>query len=229
MAAERIVLVAASGLARETLVAIRAAGEYDVAGILDDDQSLHGSVIDGARVLAGIDGAGWLDNVRPLVCVGLGRGREKVVSRLDRQGIPQSQYATIVDPSVRVPDNCSVGYGSILLAGVVLTTCVNLGRHVVAMPQTTFTHDDVVDDYATFAAGVSLGGGVEIARGAYLGMNSSVRQKVRVGEGSTLGMGSVLLQDLPPGEIWAGVPARSLPGPHRLFDELTLAHSKEAS
>ena len=41
-------------------------------------------------------------------------------------------------------------------------------------------------------------------------MNAGVREHVRVGAGATLGMGAALLGDLPAGQVWAGVPARTL-------------------
>jgi serine acetyltransferase len=78
------------------------------------------------------------------------------------------------------------------------------------MPQVTMTHDNRVEDYATLCAAVTLGGYVSVAQGAYLGMGASVRERVRIGAGGTLGMGSVLLSDLPADEVWAGVPARPL-------------------
>ena len=78
------------------------------------------------------------------------------------------------------------------------------------MPGVTLTHDDVVEDFATLAAGVSLGGGVRIGRAAYLGMNSCVRERTRVGAGTRIGMGAAVLADVPDGETWAGVPARVL-------------------
>ena len=66
------------------------------------------------------------------------------------------------------------------------------------------------EDYATLAAGVSLGGGVRIGEAAYLGMNASVRQQQTVGREAVVGMGSVVVADVPDGEVWAGVPARPL-------------------
>jgi serine acetyltransferase len=37
-----------------------------------------------------------------------------------------------------------------------------------------------------------------------------VREHVTVGAGSVVGMGSVVLRDVPAGEVWAGNPARRL-------------------
>ncbi len=54
------------------------------------------------------------------------------------------------------------------------------------------------------------GGGVVVGRAAYLGMSSSVRENVRVGERATLGMGAALLVDQPDDQTWVGVPARPL-------------------
>jgi sugar O-acyltransferase (sialic acid O-acetyltransferase NeuD family) len=198
-----VLLLAAGGLAREVLAADLP--DLDIVGLLDDDPSRAGTTIAGRPVLGGID----LARERPealLVCAGPGSARRRIVDRLDG---PQ-RFATAIDASVRVPPGCSIGSGSILLAGVVMTADVVIGQHVVAMPQTVFTHDDVAEDFATFAAGVRLGGGVHVGAAAYLGMGAGVRQNLRIGADATVGMGSVVLSDVPEGETWAGVPARQM-------------------
>ncbi len=208
-----LLLVAASGLAREVLALVRAHGTYEVIGLLDDSPELHGTVVDGAAVLGGLDAVTGYSDAQLLVCAGRGSARESIVTRLAGLGVGADRYATVVHPGVEVHPGSGVGPGSVLLAGVVLTTAVTVGAHVVVMPHVTLTHDDVLADYATLCAGVALGGSVVVGRGAYLGMNAGVRERVRVGDGATLGMGAVLLADLPAGQTWAGVPAAPIGRP----------------
>lgn len=205
-----LLLIAASGLAREVLAMVRSSGQYDVMGMLDDDVQLAGLSVDGARVLGPIEDVTKYAHAFILVCLGSGRARERTVERLSSMGVTESWYATAIDPSVHCPEGCRVGRGSILLRNVTLTAAVTIGSHVVAMPSVTFTHDDDVDDFATFAAGVSLGGGVRIGRAAYLGMNSSVRERRSVGDYATVGMGAAVLSNVPSGETWIGVPAHEI-------------------
>ena len=204
-----LVLVAASGLAREVLSALQdAPSGFEVRGLLDDAPNLQGTTVGGVPVLGTIAAAAEHPDAAFLVCAGRGTSRAAIVERLAGLGVDDERYATFVHPQVSVPSTCRIGCGSVLLAGTVLTTDVGVGRHVVVMPNVTLTHDDLVSDFATLCAGVSLGGHVVVEPYAYLGMNSSVREHTTVGARAVLGMGAVLLSDLPHDQTWTGVPAR---------------------
>lgn len=205
-----LLLVTASGLAREALAVLRGSANYEIVGILDDDHLLHGRSVDGVTVVGDLDAVERYPDAALLVCPGSGAVRSSIVERLGMVGVERDRYIIALHPSVDIPGSSRVGAGSVLLAGVVLTTAVTIGDHVVAMPHVTLTHDVVVDDYATLAAGVSLGGHVSIGRGAYVGMHAAVRERARIGPGATIGMGAVVLSDVPAGQTWAGVPARRL-------------------
>ncbi|WP_109505931.1 acetyltransferase [Nocardioides speluncae] len=204
----RLLLIAASGLAREALAVERALGRFARIRVLDDDPDLWGSSLDGEPVVGGLELVREDDDHRVLVCASKGPTRRAIVDRLTDMGVTHDRFARTVHPDVDIPPGCSVGAGSILLAGVVLTANVRMGNHVVVMPNVSLTHDDMVADFATICAGVALGGGVHVGSGAYLGMNSSVREGLSIGHDAVLGMGSVLLTELPAGQTWAGVPAR---------------------
>jgi sugar O-acyltransferase (sialic acid O-acetyltransferase NeuD family) len=200
-----LILVAASGLAREALEITRTGDAYDVIGFVDDDPALWGEVIDDVKVLGAPEVVHDLPDAAVLLCAGSGVARASLAARLR---LPDVRYARVVAPAIDVPPSCSVGAGSIVLAGCVLTTTVSLGRHVVSMPNVVFTHDDVVEDFATLCAGVVLGGSVRVRSGAYVGMNASIREHRTIGRESVVGMGSVVLGDVPDRQIWYGVPAR---------------------
>lgn len=200
-----VLLIGASGLAREVI----AAGAPGVVGVLDDDPARRGGQCSGAPVLGGVDEAAHRDE-HLLICIGQGRARREVVRRLEALGVGHDRYATFIARDARVGATSTVGAGSILLDGTTVTADARLGRHVVVMPGTTITHDDVLADFVTLAAGVSLGGDVRLGDGAYLGMNASVHPHVTVGVDATVGMGAAVIHDIPPGETWAGVPARRL-------------------
>lgn len=186
---------------------LRRSAEFRPCGILDDDPALAGRVIHGVQVLGTTSDLADHPEASVVVAAGRGSVRRAIVERLRALGVDDHRYATIVDPSVSVPESCSVGAGSILLAGSVLTADVTVGRHVVIMPRVTLTHDDVVEDFGTLCAGVSLGGGVRVGPAAYVGMNAAVREHVRIGAGATVGMSAAVLADVPAGETWFGVPA----------------------
>jgi sugar O-acyltransferase (sialic acid O-acetyltransferase NeuD family) len=201
-----LILVAASGLAREAVAAVRAAdGEREIVGFADDDPRRWGEIYDGVKVLGGLNVVDDHPDAQVLVCAGKGIGRAGLVDRL---GLAADRFATVVHPSVTVPASCQIGVGSIVLAGCVLTASVHVGDHVTVMPTTVLTHDDAVADFVTLCAGVVLGGSVRIGARAYLGMSVSVRERVTVGADAVIGMGSVVLADVPAAQTWVGVPAR---------------------
>lgn len=217
---ESLLIVGAGGFAREAAQAVRdaaaahlAAGRaprWRLTGHLDDDPALHGRNIDGVPVLGGSALAREQPAARVVVCVGSPRDyavRARLVRRL---ALPEDRYATVVHPTAALSGSSVLGAGSVLLAHCVLTAAVRVGSHVAVMPHAVLTHDDTVGDFATLASGVRLGGGVRVGRGAYIGAGALVREYTEVGAWSLTGMGSTVLADVPPGEVWAGSPARRL-------------------
>jgi sugar O-acyltransferase (sialic acid O-acetyltransferase NeuD family) len=161
-------------------------------------------------VLGGLDRLAEMPDTRVVVCTGHPgnfASKRRIVERL---ALAPERYATLVHPAATVPASCAIGSGTVIMAGAVATTDVEIGSHVAVMPRAVFTHDDRLGDFVTIAAGVCLAGTVHVQDGAYLGGGALVRENRTIGPGALIGMGAVVTQDVPGGEVWAGVPARRL-------------------
>ncbi|XVU29467.1 acetyltransferase [Actinoplanes sp. CA-054009] len=200
-----LVIVGAGGFARETASAAR--DDWNVLGFLDDNPELHGTTRSGLPILGFVELARDMD-AAVVVCVGNPRNFTARRSIVQRLGLPEERYATVVHPLASVGAGSTIGPGTVLLAGTVLTADVTVGSHVAVMPQAVLTHDDRVGDYCTIASGVRLGGSAVLDEEAYVGSGALIREGVKVGARSLVGMGSVVLHDVPAGEVWAGNPAR---------------------
>ncbi len=211
-----LVLIGAGGLGREAAAAVAAVNAvrptWHLIGYLDDDPALHAAWIGRDRVLGPLAAGADMSKAHRLLCVASRRegGRAAVAAEVP------GPYATVVHPTAALGSGSRVGEGSIVLAAVVATADVSIGAHCVLMPHVVLTHDDVLEDHVICAAGVRLAGGVRVGHGAYLGSGCSIREGVRIGAGATIGMGAVVLEDVPPGEIWVGVPARRLVARRRM-------------
>jgi acyl-[acyl carrier protein]--UDP-N-acetylglucosamine O-acyltransferase len=94
--------------------------------------------------------------------------------------------------------NCYIGYRA------------RIGDWVFCLSGSIINHDDVIEDGVVINSGVRLAGDLHVEREAILGQASTVRQFTRVGRRGYVGMGAVVVKDVPPDTVVAGNPARRL-------------------
>jgi len=124
--------------------------------------------------------------------------------------VPPARLTTLVDPSTIVSSSARIGVGCVLYPHCFVGLNARLGNRVFVLAGTVINHDDRIEDDVVVCSGVTLAGFVHVESGCYLGQRSSVRQHVRIGRNSFLGMGTVVLQDVEPNSVMVGNPARKL-------------------
>ncbi len=197
----------------DTLNDINAArGErvYECVGFLDDDASQWGREILGARVLGGLAAASQYADcffVNGIAGVNNFWKKREIIART---GIPRERFATIVHPTASVSRTAQLGRGVVIFQHVTVTSRVVVGDHVMVLPHTALSHDNVIGAYTSIAGGVVLSGNVRVAEACYIGARACVKDGVTLGAGSLVGMGSVVLHDVPENTIVVGNPARAL-------------------
>ncbi|MGB3617668.1 MAG: NeuD/PglB/VioB family sugar acetyltransferase [Catalinimonas sp.] len=204
-------IVGAGGFGREVLTCLIDARGWrarDLSGqvvFMIQDQDLHDSEVMGVPVrgLSAFDPAHY----EVVVAVGNPAVRRRVVEGLP----PETHYATLVHPTAVLSRWVSLGAGTIVTAGVILTCGITVGRHAHLNLHASVGHDCRVGDYFTAAPGARLSGDCRVGDGVYLGTNASVRQGLSIAAGVTVGMGGVVVDDLNQAGVYVGCPARKLP------------------
>jgi UDP-perosamine 4-acetyltransferase len=175
---------------------------------VDDDESRHGSDVDGVSVVGGFDRLREFDEgtTECLVAFGDERGtRLTIAERVDRAGF---EFFRAVHPSASVSETASVGRGVTVNAQSYVGPGSALGDHVLVDSDVTVSHDVELGEGATVTPGVTLAGGVSAGRDAYVGPGATVVEDVRIGERSLVGAGAVVTDDVPADTTVVGVPAR---------------------
>lgn len=69
-------------------------------------------------------------------------------------------------------------------------------------------HHNQINEHCNLGPGVVTGGWVKIGEGAFLGLRSVIRNLIAIGENTIVGMGSVVVKNLPSKVIAFGNPAK---------------------
>lgn len=124
--------------------------------------------------------------------------------------LPGDRLATIIDPTAFVSRTAQMGAGCVICPHCYIGANAILGNRVFALAGAVINHDDHLEDDVILCTNVSLAGSVHVEAGCYLGQACTVRQLLRIGRKSMIGMGSVVIRDVPPETVMAGNPARVL-------------------
>lgn len=128
----------------------------------------------------------------------------------NHRDLPLERLATIVDPSVFVSRTATIGAGCVIYPGCFVGFKAVLGNRVFVLSGSTINHDCRIDDFAVLCSGAQLAGTVHVEEDCYLGQACTVRQMLRIGRRSMIGMGAVIIRDVPPNSVMVGNPARKL-------------------
>lgn len=187
----------------------------EIVGFVDDDEAMWNDSLRGYKILGG---RGFVSRGEGFDSVALAIGQvepRRTVAEWVR-GLPIPQQSAI-HPSVLIPKDSAVGEGTIIGAGTTLYVNPVIGRNAFIGPHVVVSHDSVVGDYALLSVGSVIGARVDVAAGAFVGAGATVMPprwgadaRLTIGEDAIVGVGAVVIRDVEPRAIVAGVPAKLL-------------------
>lgn len=209
---EKIAIIGAGGFGREIKMLIdqinRVTPSYQIVGFYDDDSSLP-SKINGVPFLGTLDN---LINSKESISLAMGIANPAVKSDIiDKLKGKDFQYPVLKHPSGIIgTDDVSIGEGTIICAGNIITCNISIGKFVTLNLSCTLGHDTIIQDYCSFMPTVNISGEVEIAEKVYVGTGAKIINQLEIGENTIIGAGAVVSKSLPPNCTAVGVPARPI-------------------
>jgi sugar O-acyltransferase (sialic acid O-acetyltransferase NeuD family) len=214
-AKKRVLVVGAGGHGAEVQVYIhdlmRSGGGIELLGFLDDGQPR--GVHRGLDVLGPLDcllgrEPVFFEDLVYVTAVGSNGVRRKIVERM--QSLYRDRIApwTLAHPSAWIGEAVSIGAGTCIAPGAIVTTRVRIGRHCIVNVKVSISHDCVLGDYVNVNPGATICGSVDIGENAFIGTGATLINQSSVGENTIIGAGAVVIGHIPGNVTAVGVPAR---------------------
>jgi sugar O-acyltransferase (sialic acid O-acetyltransferase NeuD family) len=191
-------LIGAGGFAREVKAHI---GDFNMPMFVDDDYYLPNT--DNIWPLSKFDPTKY----QVVIAIGNPTDKHNMFNKLPKN----TQYFTYIHPSAIILGNdVSIGEGSVICAGCVITTNCKLGKHTHLTPCTSIGHDCQIGDFFTASPGARISGNCIIDDNVYFGNSDSVKEKLRICSNVTIGLNAGVVKNITESGVYVGTPAKQI-------------------
>lgn len=209
---KKIAIIGAGGFGREVKILIdqinSVSSKYEFIGYFDDGKE-KGTLINNFPVLGKVSD---LNTISEEIAVALALGnpvyKQNVVQLIDN---PNISFETLIHPNVLIgKDEVSIGKGTVICAGSILTCNISIKDFVTINLACTIGHDSVLENYTSLMPAVNVSGEVVLEELVYVGTGVKIINQVSVGKNTTIGAGAIVTQSLPENCTAVGIPAKPI-------------------
>lgn len=210
---KKISVFGAGGFGREVKMLIEQINivekVWEFIGFWDDDETID-TLINDSPFLGGIKQLNEFKDELYLVCaVAEPNTKEKIINNISNSKI---KFPVLIHPSAIIGNRkfVSIGDGSIIAAGNIITTNIKIGKHVILNLSCTVGHDTIIGNFSSFMPSVNISGEVNIGELVYAGTGAKIINQLEIGRNTTVGAGAVVAKSLPENCTAVGIPAKPI-------------------
>lgn len=136
----------------------------------------------------------------------MNRARAEIYAALKALGYTLISYVSSrasVFPNAIVGDNCFI------LEDNTIQPLVTIGSNVVLWSGNHIGHHSIIHDHVFFTSHVVLSGHCVVNPYCFLGVNSTIKDQITLGEGTLVGMGAIIAKNTEPWSLYRTDPTRA--------------------
>jgi len=205
---KKLVVVGAGGHARAVL-SILSYSDYNIIGIADKTKYAFGEKIDEIKISYTWEELPSLynDGVKyAAIAIGDNKQRRFLFTKLKKIGF---ELPNIIHPTVFIEKNAIIGSGNHIAMGANIGSLVKIKDNCIIYGS-TIEHETIIENNVFIAPSVSIAGRVRLCDSCFIGIGSSIKEKLTIGKKAIVGAGSVVINNIDENLKVVGIPAKSI-------------------
>lgn len=146
-----------------------------------------------------------------VISIGVNAIRKKIAERF----ADVVAFATAIHTDAYLSRRCTVGEGTVVMAGARVNPDSVIGRHCIINTCASIDHDCLLEDYVHISPNATLSGNVTVGEGTHIGAGATVIQGIKIGKWATIGAGAAVIRDVPDFATAVGCPAKVIKTKHQ--------------
>ncbi len=144
------------------------------------------------------------NNIEAIICISNNKHKEKLYNKFNRH----LTWINAIHPMASISKAAVVESGIIINATAVVQPYSRICAGCMVHAGVVIEHDCHIGKFVNLAPKVTLAGGVKIADRCTIYTGTIVAPNVSIGSDTVIGAGSLVLNDIPPGVLAYGNPAK---------------------
>ena len=148
-----------------------------------------------------------LKNLFGIAAIGSNITRREIILEVNKLN-KSFKWTNIIHPTAIISNTAKIGKGNMFLAGSIICSDTKISDHVSINTGTHLDHDNVFLDFSSTGPGVATGGNVKVGRLSFLGIGSTIKHNISIGNNTVIGGQSFVNRNCSSNSLYFGVPAK---------------------
>ncbi|PIC63996.1 acetyltransferase [Sporosarcina sp. P13] len=202
----KLLIIGASGHGKVVADIALEMNKWSSIEFLDDNKTIKNVM--GLDVIGSSkDMLNYIDEYEIFVGIGDNAIRKRIYEKLKSAG---ATIPILIHPNAVIGSEVSIESGTVVMAGVVINCCTQIGQACIINTGSTVDHDNSIGDYVHMSPGARLAGTVKVGQESWLGIGSVVSNNINISSRSIVGAGSVVIKNINEPGRYVGTPVRRL-------------------